>query len=51
MIWKEIRDGQLFVFFNGELIYKKWFKTGQSIVKDLYGIVWSPKCHDRIKGT
>jgi hypothetical protein len=32
MIWKEVVDNQLFVFYNGELIYKKWLNTGRSIV-------------------
>ncbi len=43
MITKEVCDDQLFVFFNGSLIYKKWLKTGQSLVFDPWGAPWSPK--------
>jgi len=40
MLWKEIQDDQLFVFWNGTLIYKKWFKWNQSVVLDIWGGVW-----------
>jgi hypothetical protein len=29
---KEIKDGELYVYANGNLIYKRWLETGQSIV-------------------
>ena len=32
MMTKKIIDNQLFVYYNGELIYKKWLLTGQSKV-------------------
>ena len=37
MITKKIIDNQLFVYYNGQLIYKKWLNTGQSIVVEKYG--------------
>lgn len=32
MITKEIKHQQLFVYYNGTLIYKKWLDTGNSVV-------------------
>jgi len=37
MITKEIINNQLFVYYNGQLIYKKWLLTGQSIVVEKNG--------------
>lgn len=37
MITKEIKDNQLFVYYNGMLIYKKWLNTGNSVVFEKYG--------------
>lgn len=34
-IYKEIIDGQLYVYMNGKLTYKRWLKTGQSLVFDI----------------
>lgn len=34
-VYKEIIDDQLFVYMNGSLIYKRWLKTGQSLVFDV----------------
>ncbi len=31
---KEIKDGELYVYANGKLIYKRWLHTGQSFVFD-----------------
>ena len=28
MFWKEIIDNQLFVYYNGKLLYKRWLKLG-----------------------
>ena len=47
MIWKEIHDDQLFVYFNGELIYKKWLLSGNSVTICLH---WSWWKHDRDRG-
>jgi len=42
MITKEIIDNQLFVYYNGVLIYKKWLKTGISLLFDNEGpSTWS----------
>ena len=47
MITKEIIDNQLFVYYNGQLIYKKWLATGQSFVFESVGMpTWS---HERDK--
>lgn len=35
MIHKEIIQDQLFVYMNGKLTYKRWLKTGQSVVFDV----------------
>ena len=37
MFTKEIINNQLFVYYNGQLIYKKWLLTGHSIVVEKYG--------------
>jgi len=34
-IYKEIIDKQLYLYMNGNLIYKRWLNTGQSIVFDV----------------
>ena len=45
MITKEVVDNQLLVYYNGQLIYKKWLATGQSIVLEQTGMpTWS---HER----
>tara|TARA_R110002167_G_scaffold24964_1_gene87131 strand:+ start:7096 stop:7275 length:180 start_codon:yes stop_codon:yes gene_type:complete len=42
MIYKEIKDDQLFVYHNGNLIYKKWLRTSQSVVFEKFGLpTWS----------
>lgn len=35
MIYKEIINDQLYLYMNGSLIYKRWLKTGQSLVFDV----------------
>lgn len=35
MIYKEIVDNQLYVYINGKLTYKRWLRTGQSVVFDI----------------
>lgn len=42
MIWKTLVDNQLFVYRNGELIYKRWVWRGHGITFDPYGLPWSP---------
>lgn len=37
MITKKILDNQLFVYYNGSMIYKKWLNTNHSIVFEKYG--------------
>ncbi len=37
MITKKIVDNQLYVMYNGTVIFKKWLKTGESIVFENYG--------------
>lgn len=32
MIYKEFYDNQLYLHMNGQLLYKRWLKTGQSLV-------------------
>ena len=32
---KEIKDDQLYVYMNGNLIYKRWLKTGLSKIFDI----------------
>jgi hypothetical protein len=46
LIWKEIFGNQLFVYWRGELIYKRWLKTGVSVIHDLYGpAIWNNGFH------
>ena len=35
MVYKEIKDNQLYVYMNGGLLYKRWLNTGQSFVFDI----------------
>lgn len=41
MLWKETQGDQLFVYWNGELIFKRWLKGhgfgGHNAVFELYG--------------
>lgn len=47
MITKEIVDNQLFVWYNGSLIYKKWLLTGVSIVFEHIGCpTWNTGVED-----
>jgi len=34
-IIKMVIDNQLYVYMNGSLLYKRWLKTGQSLVFDV----------------
>ena len=34
-IYKEIKDNQIYLYMNGQLIYKRWLDTGQSLVFDV----------------
>lgn len=47
-ILKKIENYELYLYMNGNLIYKRWLKTGESKVFDLmaydkYMAVWSPE--------
>ncbi|MBL1411078.1 hypothetical protein [Sphingobacterium faecale] len=35
MILKEIKENELYLYINGELVYKRWLDTGQSKVFDV----------------
>lgn len=35
MIVKEIKENELYLYINGELVYKRWLDTGQSKVFDV----------------
>lgn len=35
MVYKEIIGNELYVWMNGKLLYKRWLKTGQSLVFDV----------------
>lgn len=41
MITKEVKDKQLFVYYNGRLIYKRWLNLGYGIVFDRDGLPFS----------
>ena len=30
MFWSEVKDNHVFVFYNGEMIYKKWVGSDQA---------------------
>lgn len=36
MMWTVVRDGHLFVYWRGELIYKRW-DGGYAVLFDPYG--------------
>lgn len=40
MIWKEIHGDELYVYFNGEVIYKRWISRGYGVVIDSYRRTW-----------
>ena len=35
MWYKEIIQNQLFLFYNGKLIYKKWLNRNRSVIFDI----------------
>ena len=36
MIFKKVtRDNEVYIYMNGNLIYKKWLETGQSKIFDI----------------
>jgi len=37
MLWSATIDDQLFVFWRGQLIYKRWNWTGRSMMIDSFG--------------
>jgi len=37
MMWKTLHGNELFVWWNGELIFKRWLTQGYSMVFDKYG--------------
>jgi hypothetical protein len=43
MITKKILERQLFVYYNGRLIYKRWFDSGYGMIFDLYGLPWTAR--------
>lgn len=34
-VYKEIINDQFYLYMNGRLVYKRWLKTGQSLVFDV----------------
>ena len=36
VIWKTVEDGQLFVWWNGQLVFKRHLGTGSNLVFDLH---------------
>ncbi len=40
MMWSKIQDNQLYVFWNGVCIYKKWFRDNTSVITDIRGAWW-----------
>ena len=51
MIWKEIIDDHLYVYFNGQLIFKRWLKQGYSMVFEQYGTPWVMPTAIKAEGT
>lgn len=44
MMWAKLVNDELYVYWNGRLIYKKWLSTGSSALFDKYGPpIWSRK--------
>lgn len=40
MMWSEIKDNQLFVYHNGKLVYKRWYKKN-SVEKRQPSLLWN----------
>jgi hypothetical protein len=38
-IFKKIENDELYLYMNGNLIYKRWLNTGQSKVFDVIGVL------------
>lgn len=36
VIWKTVSEDQLFVWWNGQLVFKRWLGTGSNAVFDLH---------------
>ena len=47
MITKKVVDDQLFVYYNEELIYKRWLKTGESVVFESVGYPTSNRLRNK----
>ena len=46
-VWtKQISNGQLYVWHNGRLVYKRWLDRGYGVVFDPYGPPFSCKESD-----
>ena len=40
MLWKVVIDNQLYVYYNGKLIFKRWITHGYSYVFEEHGHPW-----------
>lgn len=47
MIWKVVRDDQLFVFHDGELIYKKWLIGVVGVVGVVFNLYGPPSWSEK----
>lgn len=45
-VYKEIKNGELYVYMNGSLLYKKW-PDGSSILFEKYGMPTRSEDRDR----
>ena len=43
MFYKEVIGDELYVYFGGSLLYKRWLKLDYGIVFDKYGPPFKPK--------
>lgn len=47
MITKQVVGKELYVFFNGKLIYKRWIDKGYGMIFEASGGNWIPSERDR----
>ena len=42
-MWTEVVGDELYVWFHGQLVYKRWLRLDYGKVFDLHGISFAPK--------
>lgn len=43
---KQIIGDELYVYWHGKLIYKRWLSQRRGVIIDSYGLPWQPQWRD-----